>query len=256
VTASAAVVVPAFRERLDDDERLSLRHLQTHLGAYDAYAVLPESSRLTLPELEPVRFDDRHFRTHRDYSRLMLSGELYRRLDRYEFVLVHQLDALALADQLDHWCNQPHDYIGAPWVRRARDGNLVFAGVGNGGFSLRRVESFLRVIEIRQRAVNRAASSARHVAGVARRIAREPHHARQLVRDRYVYEDKFWSLEAPRLVPGFRIPSAEVGVSFAFEREPRFCFEQNGRRLPFGCHRWRAHDPEFWEPHLLRGADA
>ena len=85
-----------------------------------------------------------------------------------------------------------------------------------------------------------------------RRIVREPRRARQLVRDRYVYEDKFWSNEAPRLVPGFRIPPAEVAVGFAFEREPRFCLAANGGRLPFGCHKWRAHNPEFWEPHLLR----
>jgi hypothetical protein len=90
----------------------------------------------------------------------------------------------------------------------------------------------------------------RHAAGLARRIVREPRRAKQLLRDRYVYEDKFWSFEAPRLEPGFRIPPAETAVAFAFESEPRFCFEQNGRRLPFGCHKWRAHDPEFWASYI------
>jgi hypothetical protein len=252
VTASAAVVVPAFRERLAADERLSLRHLETHLSAYDAYLLVGESNALSVPGLQPLRLADRHFRSHRAYSRLLLSAELYRRFERYEFVLVHQLDALALADELDRWCNESHDYVGAPWVRPARDGGLRFAGVGNGGFSLRRVETFLRVIETRRRVLTRTASSRRHAVAVARRLVREPHRARQVVRDRFVHEDKFWSLEAPRLLPGFRIPPAEIAVAFAFEREPRFCFEQNGRRLPFGCHKWRAHDPDFWAPYLLR----
>jgi hypothetical protein len=56
--------------------------------------------------------------------------------------------------------------MGAPWVRRGVNGRPFFAGAGNRGLSLRRVESFLR--------------------------------------------------------------------------EPRFC-----------CHKWRAHDPELWEPYLL-----
>jgi Protein of unknown function (DUF5672) len=247
VTASVAVVVPVFRERLDEDEAISLRHLRTHLGDYDGFAFGPASLGLELPDLVPVRLDDRHFRTHRDYSRLMLSAGLYRRFERYEFVLVHQLDCVVFSDDLPRWCGQPYDYVGAPWVRRDAGGRPFFAGVGNGGLSLRRVESFLRVLDARRR----WATLGRHAGGLVRRIVREPRRAKQLLRDRYVYEDKFWSLEAPRLDPGFRIPPAETAVGFAFESEPRFCLAQNGGRLPFGCHKWRAHDPEFWAPYLL-----
>ena len=251
MTASVAVLVPVFRERLGKDEQILLRHLRTHLGAYDAYSAQPKRLEVDVPGLTPMRLDDRYFRTHRDYSRLLLGDELYRRFERYEFVLVHQLDCLVLSDDLARWCAEGWDYVGAPWVREASDGRLSFAGVGNGGLSLRRVESFLRVLEAR-RPRARAAVGARHAGELARRIVREPGRAKQLLRDRYVYEDKFWSDEAPRLAPGFRIPPAEVAVGFAFEREPRFCLAANGGRLPFGCHKWRAHDPEFWEPHLLR----
>jgi hypothetical protein len=249
MTASVAVVVPVFREQLGPDEEISLRHLRAHLGAYDGYAFCPVSLELELPGLVPVKLDDRHFRTHRDYSRLMLSADLYRRFDSYEFVLVHQLDCLVFSDDLGRWCGEGYDYVGAPWVRRGPDGRPFFAGVGNGGLSLRRVASFLRVLEAPRRA--RATVAARHAGALARRLVRQPRHARQLLRDRYVYEDKFWSQEAPRLVRGFRIPPPETAVAFAFETEPRFCFDQNGGRLPFGCHKWRAHDPEFWRPYLL-----
>ena len=247
MTAPVAVVVPVFRKRFGPDEELSLRHLRAHLGGYDGFVFGPASLDLELPDLAYVRLDDRHFRTHRDYSRLMLSGDFYRRFERYEFVLVHQLDCAVFSDDLARWCGEGYDYVGAPWVRRDAGGRPFFTGVGNGGLSLRRVEGFLRVLDLR----GRAPVAARHVGEVARRIVREPRRARQLLRDRYVYEDKFWSLEAPRLDPGFRIPPAETAVAFAFESEPRFCFEQNGGRLPFGCHKWRAHVPEFWEPYLL-----
>jgi hypothetical protein len=89
------------------------------------------------------------------------------------------------------------------------------------------------------------------VSAVARRIAHDPGRARQFVRDRYVWEDKFWSNDAPRIVSDFRIPPPEIAIAFAFESEPRFCFEQNGGRLPFGCHKWEAHDPTFWAPYIL-----
>ena len=247
MTASVAVVVPVSHERIGPDEELSLRHLRTHLGEYDGFVVCPASRDLELPGLAAIRLDDRHFRSHRDYSRLMLDAELYRRFERYEFVLVHQLDCVVFSDDLPRWCGEGYDYVGAPWVRRDADGRPFFTGVGNGGLSLRRVESLLRVLDGRPR----WATLGRHVAGLVRRIVHEPGHARQLLRDRFVYEDKFWSQEAPRLDPGFRIPPAETAVAFAFESEPRFCFEQNGGQLPFGCHKWRAHDPEFWEPYLL-----
>jgi len=254
VTASVAVVVPVFRERLGPDEAIALRHLRTHLGGYDGFAVCPESLDLQLLDLVRVGLDDRHFRTHRDYSRLMLSAGFYRRFEQYEFVLVHQLDSAVFSDDLPRWCGEPYDYVGAPWVRRSADGRPFFAGVGNGGLSLRRVEAFVPVAEAWRRLRTRALVAGRHAGELARRIVREPRRTRQLLSDRYVYEDKFWSLEAPRLAPGFRVPPAETAVAFAFETEPRFCFEQNGRRLPFGCHKWRAHDPQFWKPHLLADA--
>ena len=252
MTPSVAIVVPAFRERLQPDEQISLRHLRTYLAAYDAYVFLPESLELGLPGLAPVRLDERHFRTHRAYSRLMLGDELYRRFERYEHVLVHQLDCLVFSDDLPHWCAAGWDYVGAPWVRRTADGRPYFAGVGNGGLSLRRIESFLRVCETLRRRQVRAELARRQLYAVMRRMAREPRRTRQLLRDRYVYEDTFWSNEAPRIDPSFRIPSSEIAVGFAFEGEPRFCLAANGGRLPFGCHKWRAHDPEFWAPHLLR----
>jgi hypothetical protein len=40
-------------------------------------------------------------------------------------------------------------------------------------------------------------------------------------------------------------------MRFAFEAEPRKCFERIGSRMPFGAHRWQKFDRAFYEPHLL-----
>jgi hypothetical protein len=253
---TVAILVPIHRPRLDEDERTSLRHLCAHLGAHDVTAVSPVG--LEVPVDVPVRrFDARHFRNLHAYSDLLLSRFFYDAFREFEYVLVHQLDCLVLSDELDAWSGRGYDYVGAPWVRRDAKGMPFFTGVGNGGFSLRRVEACLRVLELSESPGQRIRLAAAQATAAARRSAARLPRVRDAVRAGYAarfrYEDKFWSEQAPRLLPGFRIPPPDVAVAFAFETEPRFCFEQNGRRLPFGCHRWAIHDRAFWEPHLLTG---
>jgi hypothetical protein len=233
--SSVAIAVPAQTLELGPEARQSLRHLGAHLGCYDAFAVLPKGMHDTLAGLPAKRFAARAFRSTSRYSRLLVSDEFYAAFSDYEYVLVYQLDCLVFSDELEAWCERGYDYLGAPWTRRTPGGEPYFAGVGNGGLSLRRVDSCRRVLARRKRSTLRK--------------------MRDAVRNPWPYEDKFWSLEAPRLDTSFRIPPPEVAVAFSFETEPRFCFEANGRRLPFGCHRWMTHDPEFWRPHLLSGAD-
>jgi hypothetical protein len=48
------------------------------------------------------------------------------------------------------------------------------------------------------------------------------------------------------------VAPVEEALGFSFEREPRYCFERNGGRLPFGCHAWNRWDRPFWEPYLIR----
>jgi hypothetical protein len=67
------------------------------------------------------------------------------------------------------------------------------------------------------------------------------------------HEDCFWAFQAPKLVSNFMIPTPQQAVAFSFEVAPRFCFQQNSKRLPFGCHAWPKYDREFWEPYLLTG---
>lgn len=248
---TVAVAVPLHRPRLDADEDVSVRHLRAHLGRYDTFVVAREG--LDVPLDLPVKHFP--FSTHREYCDLLLTAAFYEAFSGYDFVLVHQLDCLVLSDELESWCERGFDYVGAPWMRRGPDGRPAFAGVGNGGFSLRRIETFLRVLELAGRPLERTRLAATHAAAVARRFAVRLPRVRAATRAalaaRYRYEDKFWSDEAPRILPGYRIPPPEVAVAFAFEREPRFCLERNGGRLPFGAHNWPLYDRAFWEPYLL-----
>ena len=64
-------------------------------------------------------------------------------------------------------------------------------------------------------------------------------------------EDLFIADRAKHYYPDFKIAPLEVALRFGFESVPRYCYEQNGHKLPFGCHAWERYDPEFWEQFLL-----
>jgi hypothetical protein len=252
---TAAIAIPASSLTLSADEATSLRHLSAYLNRFDAYAVLPDNTGGTLPGLEPILFDRSFFRDRGTYSRLMMSPKFYEAFSSYEYVLVYQLDCLVFADELEGWCARGYDYVGAPWTRRDEQGRPYFTGVGNGGLSLRRVPTFLRALERAREPVERTRRFAAHALALglrgARRVPRGPRAVLDSLRTPFVFEDKFWSIDARGLVPEYRVPAPETAVAFAFETEPRFCFEQNGGRLPFGCHRWGLYDRAFWEPFLL-----
>src|SRR5262249_6498057 len=108
-----------------------------------------------------------------------------------------------------------------------------FGTVGNGGLSLRKVESALAVLTSPKRRLDD-------------RLLRE------FLEDPGSHEDIFWSFGAPQLVDSFRIPTPRQALEFSFEMAPRYCFHENAGRLPFGCHGWTAWEREFWEPFLLK----
>jgi len=258
-----AVLVPVYRPCLDLDELTSLRHLNRFLARYDRYLVKPRSLDLELDGFRSARFPDGFFRSTRTYTSLCLSRAFYRRFLAYDYVLVHQLDCLVFADELEDWCAKGYDYVG---------GVHEIAGVrmvGNGGFSLRRVRAALAVLESKVRMTDPRDHWARYWAhrSAATRLAATPRrwlkHLRRFngvdwqirkhMTSGYGWgEDWFWSIDASKYLPSFSRPPNEEADLFAFFGEPRETYESVGRRLPFGCHGWTRFDRAFWEPFLIR----
>ncbi len=148
------IVIPVYRSRLSPTERFSLRQAMLVLDSYDICFVCPQG--LKLPGECPESylredFDPAYFQSTEDYNALMLSDIFYKRFDRYEFMLVYQLDAFIFRDDLESFCGMDYDFIGAPffWGNEFRevDGNRFTALVGNGGFSLRRIKPFCSICE-------------------------------------------------------------------------------------------------------------
>jgi len=261
-----------YRSRLNRDEKISQRHLLHFLGRFDKYLVVPENLEPGLDGFAIKRFGNEFFHNTVSYSALLLSREFYEAFNLYDFILIYQLDALVFSDQLMDWCGLGWDYIGAPWIKSA-DADFVDApAVGNGGFSLRKVESFLRVIDspgfgaeldryggaLRGEPVWTTAPhltiSERIIRRFTNRFGRGAAAATLDSPERRLYginEDYFWSFKAINYWPGFKIAPVEDALRFSFEVEPRRCYALTGFQLPFGCHAWNKYDRNFWQPFLL-----
>lgn len=260
-----AIIVPlSTRTELTEDEKISLRHLEHFLGEYDKYLVMSQSLRFDYPGFRIKRFSDRFFGTPEAYSKLMLSRKLYESFSEYKYILVYHTDALVFSNQLLEWCQTDLDYIGAPWLKCRERPEMGFSEVGNGGFSLRKVSSFLKVLDSREYAIDPRDHWEKYYARKPK-IVQYLNLPRKYLKHLRIFngvkwevrrtkrnEDRFWATRAKRFYADFTIAPVELALRFAFERAPRFCFERNNCTLPFGCHAWNRYDREFWEPYLLK----
>lgn len=265
-----AIVVPMHnRSHLTPDEQISFQHLTHYFAAYDKYLVVPDSLEVNLPECSIKRFEAEYFGSVAANTKLLLSEEFYHAFSEYEYILIYHLDALVFSDQLLAWCDLGLDYIGPPWIPCADSPWVKNSRVGNGGFSLRKIESFLKVFrshvywidpEKYWREQHAGMPAHRRLWHLPKRFAKRLHclnnvrleMARWHLRpDGTRNEDHFWSDRAKHYVPEFRVASVEIGLRFAFEVAPRLCYDMNHRQLPFGCHAWPRYDRAFWEPYLI-----
>jgi hypothetical protein len=147
--------VPAYRSGLSELETLSLGQLHTTLGGHNIVLVAPEGLdtkqyRRILGDRQCIYFDPRYFASRigpaRSYNALMVGDLFYRRFANWEWILVHQLDCYVFEDQLAQWTSSSYDYIAAPLVIQRNGVKAFVEGSVVGGFSLRRIESFLHVL--------------------------------------------------------------------------------------------------------------
>jgi hypothetical protein len=266
-----AILVPLSREAmLTEEEQISMRQLLHHLRDYDKYLIAPDGVDLDFPGFGVKRFSRKFFGSAAAHGRLLNHHSFYKEFEGYKFVLFYHLDSLAFSDQLDEWCQTDLDYVGPPWINCPDSPWVETPRVGNGGFALLRVQSALKVFQMRYQKEPLTYwldIFTRHApVGVIPLL--EKFHTifpRSFVLGRFLQEwrevndpsphnrnnDMFWSDLATFYLPEFKVASVAEGLRFAFEVAPRTCYEMNGRKMPFGCHAWARYDREFWEPFLV-----
>jgi len=263
-----AVVVPlSNREELTPAETISFNHLTHFLGNYDKYLVAPKSLQINYSDFTIKRFDNRFFGSAAAYNKLMLIPKFYEAFIDYKFILLYHLDSLVFSDDLIKWCERDFDYIGAPWIKfpdAPYAGMPAYEGkVGNGGFSLRKIRSFLKVFDSKTLETDPIVYWKENFSSKPAYVQVRNFHKRFLKRmrifnsvrwelSRYTKnEEHFWANRATHYYPQLKIAPVDVALAFAFEYAPRLSYRHNNYRLPFGCHAWEKYDREFWKPYLI-----
>jgi hypothetical protein len=262
-----AVAVPlSNRMVFTEEEEISLRHLNHHLAEFDRFFIIPENQDIDVGGFKLKRFSPAFFGSVNANRKLMFSNIFYEAFAGYRYILIYHLDALVFSNQLIRWCEAGFDYIAPPWIKHPDApyfGNPEYEGkVGNGGFSLRNVQSFLAVLNSKKlwrnpfrrtlHEVLRGAPSERWTSPVNffRYWHAEHNGVRHELASYFQNEDHFWPNRASHYYPPFKVAPANTALQFAFECAPRYCYEMNGRQLPFGCHAWGRYDRDFWLPYL------
>jgi hypothetical protein len=267
------IVVPIYRSALTSDEEISLASIRKHLSEYGICFVAPGS--LDLSSVLKVgesseRFPDEFFKGIAGYNHLLKSSGFYERFTNSDYLLISQLDCLIFSSNLNEWMERGWDYLAAPWFKGFSEHHT--AGLwrtGNGGLSLRRVSSYLRVLS--QQVVSGSiyprwghyawgpplksleAGFYKKITAIygVNPFARQ-YSVEEELRHFTYNEDVFWAIEATKFDPLFKVAPAEEAQPFAFEGSPQWSYQENGHRLPFGCHAWGRYDRQFWKDILAR----
>jgi len=226
------VVVPAYQPTPSNEGRYALLQLRklnvknvtlvcpTHLNI-DAYILL-------FPDLLVERFDAVHFQSLMTYNSLVSSVDFYLRFaERYDWLLIHQLDAFLLDDRINHFIELGYSYFGAPWkdgvkspffflnCRIVKNWGARFY-VGNGGFSLRNISKTIHLLTRKRK-----------------------HITHQLF-----VEDLFFGYWGTH-DHDFKACPPHIAATFALETNPRYWYAKSNV-LPMGIHAHLKWDPDFY----------
>ena len=259
--SKSIVIIPVYKSTLNESEYLSLLQCYKILGKTHQICIVSNSYvdtiSLQLLAYETnshflrMNFDKTFFDSIAGYNQLMLSPEFYRRFSKYEYMLIYQLDAWVFSDELDYWCSLGYDYIGAPWVETDGNGKLHLGGVGNGGFSLRRVRHFMDILS--HKGPVRRAKDIR-IDSWLKALLYKPlfaigyqNNLSYMRSNLTTYEDIFLSIYLDGTPLASHRPDPLTAARFAFEQHPSFLYQQTNK-LPFGCHAWLKYEyEEFWK---------
>lgn len=261
-----SIIIPIYKEVPSSNEIMVLKQGLKLLGAYDFYLVCADNfnasayleitKQFSAVNCNLKRFPSKFFSSLYGYNRLMISLNFYKSFKQYEYLLIYQLDAWIFKDELEYWCEQGFDYIGAPWFEGWHNATETskYVGVGNGGFSLRNVTSHIRALksfgyikpfkELWKDFLQQKTIIAFQKFLFALTIRNNTFY---LFNSYYWNEDGFWGEIVNRKFKWFKVPDLKIALKFSMEVNAPMLYGINNRQLPFGCHAWERYEKEFWK---------
>lgn len=223
------IVIPAYKESLSVCESISLNQVWQVLGRYPICFIAPQKMRefLLAKGCKAEYFPNKCLNSILEYSKLLLAPEFYERFKKYQYMLLYQLDAFVFSDRLHYFCSLGYDYIGAPMPYSQNYRSSVGQ---NGGLSLRKVDSCIRVTKMLQ----------------SMKIDDE------MLQTFNQAEDKFFSYCGGKADIDFSVPNSVIASDFAIEFNVAHCWDRLSlEHLPFGCHAWsKSVYFNLWRPYI------
>jgi hypothetical protein len=225
------VAIPIYKSILTENEKISLKQLNKILGdKYDIVFIAPKSLNFDYGDaynhFKIERFSDQYFKSTASYSEMLLSVAFYQRFPKYQYMLIYQLDAFVFSDQLEKFCHMKFDYIGAPIPKAFNLWRSIGCRVGNGGFSLRKIDSTIRLLENKD-----------HILG--------DHPMKKTFNE---IEDLFFAFCGTQKEFNFKV--APVSLAMKFSLEHSSLLKKLKTKLPFGCHGWYKSNTYIWKPFI------
>jgi len=278
---SCVIVIPVYSPHLNTVEQAALRACirksmpyvicLLHKRSIDIPGMLDDCGLKPVERqrIQAVAVDDRWLASVATYNQMLLQSWFYHLFAEWTYLLIFQLDAWILGEDLAAWLTKHYTYIGAPWTGHLGP-DTPDVGVGNGGLSLRCVSEMIRICESplwRFMPVFRGRKLAYRMT-VFRRYHLFPPSQRPLLffkrsclfvamsfgwRNTLAYysrigiqEDHVLSIYAPCVYRWIRIPAIDEAAAFSVESNPRLTMSEYGVKRPFGCHAWEKYDRDFW----------
>lgn len=274
------IVIPVYKDIPNNLEKASFIQGLKILSRHDICIISHTGCRLDWYNnvankfnkiINVAYFPSSYFSSVEGYNDLCFSAEFYERFSDYEYMCIYQLDAWVFKDEIEYWCNQGYDYIGAPifYPYNAKRFTPKVCGIGNGGFCIRRISHCLKMINSNQKKPfikplplirlywNYFLYDEKFTKNILRRIGIIPtllmkmfgiRNSIEYYRINHINEDMIfgtWSTKS--WGSNGNVPTADVALKFSFEVHPEMLFNKNNQQLPFGCHAFEKWDYEsFW----------
>ena len=262
------IVIIAHKESLSNAEKLSLKQCYKILGKYPIKIICPEgldvSEYLEInSKAEIVFIDARWQSTYQMFNKLKIDSLLYIKFKDYENILFYELDAWVFRNELEYWCDKEYDYVGAPWFEGwGKTTSDKIIGVGNGGFSLRNIQSSIRILRrvefLKRIRIFWFKSYLQVIFPFHKLISffkkyfkiRSKRLMESSLFEYSMHEDYYWAHIIAETFSDYKVATVEDALKFSFENNPEYLYKKNDYQLPFGCHAWEKYDLEFWSQYI------
>jgi hypothetical protein len=259
------IVIPIHKAEPTLYELISFQQCFKILASSNIRVIAPRNLSLgaykkVVPDFETVFIDPEWQSSIKAYNKLKISRFFYRLFKDYDYLLTYELDAFIFSDDLDYWCRQGYDYIGAPWFddypSSTPGSSTRLLKTGNSGFSLRRIHAVRKILDNFYYQMPWELKSG--VENLLKAIIKTPYRwlknqgSENFTLQKYYngHEDVFFSETVFLKFKDFKIAPIEDAIKFSFEVRPEYLYELNNQRLPMGCHGWWRYNLDFWKPHI------